>query len=216
MKKAVILGATGFVGSYVLQELLKNNAYDEITVYTRKQIAFNSDKVKQIVTDFSDLGSIELPEKVDSLFACLGTTRKKTPDLKKYHFIEVEIPQFFVEQLKPRGLKSVQFISAIGANSNANNFYLKLKGQAEDMFKAQNLEHLSIYQPGFLMGKRPNAPLSEKIILKIVQLLDVLCVGKGAKYHSVKADFLAETMVFFDEYSQKGTFTLTYGDFRTK
>lgn len=214
MKKAVILGATGFVGSHVLQGLIKNERYGEITIYTRTQIAGLPEKVKQVVTDFVDMEAIALPESVDSLFSCLGTTRKKTPDLTAYRKIEVEIPQFFLGKLKTRGLQSCHFISSIGANKDSKNYYLKLKGEAEQIFKDSSIPSIFIYQPGFLMGERPNAPLSDKVTLKFARLLDVLCVGSGEKYHSINVEYLAENMIIFDESGDKGTHMLTYTQFK--
>lgn len=214
MKKTVLLGATGFVGSHVLEGLIKNERYGEITIYTRKQIEGLPAKVKQVVTDFVDMEAIELPENVDSLFSCLGTTRKKTPDLKAYRKIEVEIPRFFLSKLKPRGLQTCHFISSIGANKDSKNYYLKLKGEAEQEFKDSSIPSIYIYQPGFLMGKRPNASLTEKITLKFARLLDVFCVGSGEKYHSVNVKNLAESMIVFDKNSVKGTHVLTYTQFK--
>jgi thioester reductase-like protein len=46
MKKAILFGATGFIGSCLLHDLLDNKDYEQISVVVRKTLGFNHPKLK--------------------------------------------------------------------------------------------------------------------------------------------------------------------------
>ncbi len=210
MKTAILLGATGMIGNEILENLSNDDLYTSIYVYSRSPINHKSAKIKNILTDFSDIEQLTFPDKVDSLFSCLGTTRKKTPDLTKYAFIEIEIPIQMVKRSLQIGLKQVHYISSIGANPMAKNYYLKLKGTAEKELSNLDISSLYIYQPGFLIGERKNYSTGERLIQKLVQPFDLFCVGKAKKYHSIKKEQLASAIVSIDKENNKGSYVLDY------
>ena len=84
---AVILGATGLVGSSVLQELIEDERCQNVALLTRKSLGTLSPKVHEILVDFDQLSDWTFPFKPDVLINCIGTTRKKTPSLQAYEAI---------------------------------------------------------------------------------------------------------------------------------
>ena len=48
MKKAILFGASGFVGSYLLDELLNNSDYEQVTVVVRKKFEYQSSQIKNV------------------------------------------------------------------------------------------------------------------------------------------------------------------------
>ena len=79
--KAIIAGASGLVGSNLLQLLLESPAYEEVLVLVRKDLPVSHKKLVQLVIDFDQLQQYQQALQGHALFCCLGTTRKKTPDL---------------------------------------------------------------------------------------------------------------------------------------
>lgn len=79
MKNRVVLllGASGLVGSKVLDELLLREDVAEIRVLVRKSLNMNHAKVKERIMDFSSLEPLDDFFQVDALYCCIGTTRKK-------------------------------------------------------------------------------------------------------------------------------------------
>jgi thioester reductase-like protein len=55
MKKAIIFGASGFVGSYLLDELLNNADYGHVTTVVRKNLNINHSKLKKLIGDYYSL-----------------------------------------------------------------------------------------------------------------------------------------------------------------
>jgi len=128
-KQVLLLGATGLVGSNVLSELLKSDLVGKVTVLVRKPLAISNSKLIQVVTDFSDWTALDALTSVDVLCCCIGTTRKKTPDLVQYKAIDYGITMEVARRAKQLGCKQIHLISSVGANAKSSNFYLKIKGE---------------------------------------------------------------------------------------
>lgn len=195
MKTVLILGSSGLVGSTLLNQLCNHSEYNKIILLNRKSIPINHPKVTEIITDFKSPIDFSSVDRIDSVFSCLGTTRKKTPDLEIYRFIEIGIPQTIMEQLKNKDVQQFHTVSAIGAKAESKNFYLKIKGEAENGFEKFDVKNVSIYHPAMLRGDRKEFILLEKISYPFVRLLDALMKGDAEKYHSTHVEELAEAMI---------------------
>ncbi|MCU7694981.1 NAD(P)H-binding protein [Haoranjiania flava] len=79
---AIILGSTGLVGSSLLRLLLNDEHYTRVKIFIRKPVAIEHEKLEKIVTDFADIASLNQEVNTEVIFSCLGTTRKKTPDIQ--------------------------------------------------------------------------------------------------------------------------------------
>lgn len=200
MKTALVLGGTGLTGMYVLKNLIENDAYDKIILLTRRAVSPKSDKIVNITTDFNDLTFLEQIDQVDSIFSCLGTTKKQTPDLNQYRKIEIGIPYKVIQYClnHKKGLQNVHFISAIGADANAKNFYLNIKGEAELCLQLLDIPHLFIYRPSLLLGNRKESRLGEDVGQFIAPAINKLLMGSMTKYKALHAKDLAKSMIIND------------------
>ena len=107
-------------------------------------------------------------------------------------------------------------VTSIGADSKSNNFYLKCKGEVEEMISSLPFQSLSIYRPGLLIGEREEKRFAESIG-QIIQprLIDPLLRGSAKKYRSVKAEDLAYTLQTLSGAS-KGKTIYQFEDFKSK
>lgn len=203
---AILLGASGLIGSHLLPLLLDSPAFATVTVYVRKKLPINHAKLKQILTDFDNLNTLNEGINASFVFCCLGSTKKKTPNLKDYRQVDYGIPLHFAKQAKKNGARQYHLVSSMGANSSASNFYSKIKGEIEDAVKAIDYETVHIYQPSFLRGERhENRPL-EKIMLPIMRLVDVVLIGPLKKYQSIAAETVAKAMYSESIKNKRGIF----------
>ena len=67
-KSAMVLGATGFVGSHLLTELLASKRYERITTLVRVASLEHHPTVEEIVYDFKDLSALNQLNPVDNIF----------------------------------------------------------------------------------------------------------------------------------------------------
>jgi uncharacterized protein YbjT (DUF2867 family) len=192
-KQVLLLGATGLVGSNVLRELLASNLVDNVTVLVRKPLAISNSKLIQVVTDFTDLSALDSIGPVDALFCCIGTTRKKTPDLVQYKAIDYGITMEVARRAKQLGCQQIHLISSVGANAKSSNFYLRIKGETEEGIQSLGFETCFIYRPSMLIGARNESRPGEKIGQLLTPVFDFFTFG--GQYHSIRATTLAQSMV---------------------
>lgn len=192
--RAIIAGASGLTGSELLDILLHSGQYDEVLVLVRRKLPVNHPKLSQLVVNFDDPESFSEAITGHALFCCLGTTRKKTPDLSVYRKIDHDYPLQLAQLCKRNGVEQYHLVSALGANKDASNFYLKMKGDTERDIEGTGLPALCIYQPSFLRGKRTeNRPL-ERFLEPVMKVIDVLLIGGLKKYRSIAATTVAQAM----------------------
>ncbi|MBY0067918.1 MULTISPECIES: NAD-dependent epimerase/dehydratase family protein [Empedobacter] len=194
-KTALVLGSSGLIGSLLLEKLFNHPDYSTIITIVRKPQQINHPKLIEIVTDFNSDINLDDIETINSIFSCLGTTRKKTPDLDAYHKIEVDIPNQFAKLGIQKGLTKFHYISAIGANANSSNFYLKMKGEAEETLQKNNIKQLFLYRPSLLIGNRAEYRLAENISAKIFPLINFFLRGNLSKYKSIEAEKVAQSLL---------------------
>lgn len=192
--KAVIVGASGLIGSKLLNILWQWPEYDEIISLGRKKINLKNKKLTQLIVDFDHLDNYSEYINGHAVFCCLGTTRKKTPDLKEYRMIDHDYPLKLAEIAKENQVKQYHLVSSLGANPDASGFYLKTKGETEEGIKSVGMDCVHIYQPSILTGQRSEQRLGELLALQLMKVLDPLLLGPFKKYRSIPAYTVAMAM----------------------
>ena len=81
-KSAIILGATGLTGGYVLDQLLNNPEYSKIIVFSRRKLETYNEKLHVFECDLLNLEEQKEYFKADEVYVCIGTTNNKTPNKK--------------------------------------------------------------------------------------------------------------------------------------
>lgn len=194
MKKAILFGASGFIGSYLLEALLANPDYEQVIIVVRKDLNINHPRLKMLLGDYRSLPDLSASLVADDVFIALGTTKKSTPDTGEYYQIDHDYPVMAARIAKENGAKSVFLVSAVGANANSGIFYVKTKGETERDIIVLDFEHTHIFRPSMLMGNRKaNRPL-EKILIKIWTVINPLLIGRLDKYRGIKGEEVAKAM----------------------
>ncbi len=202
MKKAILFGASGFIGSYLLNNLLASDIYEEVTVVVRQKLALEHPKLKTIIADYGNLADYKSELIVDDVFITIGTTKKKTPDTKTYYQIDHDYPVLAATLTKANGATAVFMVTAVGANVNSSIFYSKTKGEVERDVIAINFKHTHIFRPSMIMGERPEKRPLEKLFMNFSAALNLLMIGKLNKYKGILAEDVAKAIF---EAAQKPT-----------
>jgi uncharacterized protein YbjT (DUF2867 family) len=191
---ATIIGATGLIGGYLLEELLQDSYYDTVRILIRRPIELTHPKLEKKLVDFNDTESFRLAlEGSDVVFCAIGTTQKKVKgDKEAYRKVDYDITVNAAKFCKLNGCETFVFVSSVGANSQGNNFYLKLKGEIEEAVKAVGLKSVHIMRPSLLVGDRKEFRLGEKIAQWVMPVFSFLM---PKKYKPVKARDVAREMV---------------------
>lgn len=195
MKKAILFGASGFIGAHLLNELLNGTDYDQVTIVVRKKLDINHPKLKTLTGDYQSLPNLTEQMIADEIFIALGTTKKNTPDKDQYYQVDHDYPVLAAKILKEKGAGSVLVVTAVGANEKSGVFYLKTKGETERDIIALDFKHTSIFRPSMIMGKRKEHRALEKVFIKIWSVIDSIFIGKLNKYKGMNGIDIARAMV---------------------
>jgi uncharacterized protein YbjT (DUF2867 family) len=192
--KAIVIGASGLVGNLILQEILNDNDFSEVRIFVRRPTGIADKKLKEIVTPLKDIDSLSSEIRGDILFNALGTTIKKAGSKKEQQRIDRDMPVSFARIASENGVRLMVNVSSVGASINAG-FYLKTKAEMENGTEKYFSKMVFHFRPGFLIGKRKEFRLVEKIAFVIMAVLDPIMAGSAKKYRSMPADKLAKAMV---------------------
>lgn len=99
-KKAIVFGATGLVGSHLVDLLASDDRYSEILVFVRRRYVHPSPKIKTILADFSIPHSFAGDVKGDEVFCCLGTTmRQSQQSHTAFRSVDIDLAVKLLKQL---------------------------------------------------------------------------------------------------------------------
>ena len=195
MKTALLFGASGLVGSHVLNQLIINNNYSKIKLFIRSSIDISDPKIEIIQTDFNNLENHREDIKGDDCFFCIGTTKQNSPDKNEYKRVELEVPKQIAQIAKSNLVNSFVFISSGYADSKSSGDYLKFKGKVEEELKKLNFPKLGIMRPSFLLGDRKEKRIGEKIGIFVFKLLSPLFLGPLKKMKPIHSATVAKAMI---------------------
>ena len=206
MKKAIVIGATGMVGTQLIQLLIENIEYSEIVSLVRRESGVKNPKLKEYIINFDE------PEKWsnyvtgDVLFSALGTTIGQAKTKAAQYKVDVTYQLTVAQIAAKNGIPHYVLISAAGANPKSNNFYLKMKGELEKSIHTLPFEIISILRPGLLAGNRIQNRPTEKISFIILNALNKL--GLFKRYRPIQASLVAEAMDKASKQTESATYTL--------
>ena len=90
---ATLIGATGLIGNYLLEDLLKDDSYHTVRILIRRPIELTHPKLEKKLVNFDDKESFSLAlEGSNVIFCAIGTTQKKVKgDKAAYRKVDYDI-----------------------------------------------------------------------------------------------------------------------------
>ena len=213
----LLVGSTGFLGNEILKILGKKDI--PTIALARRTIPNLPSNAEELIIDFNDLRGIDLPI-IDHTYLSLGyplyyqnVMGFMSPTLRR-NFFEVDFTYQIeiAKKTKKIGAKSISLISAVGADSNSWNYYLKTKGMLEEEIIKLEFDNTNIFRPGHLMGnkKRLDIVLADMVSLSIDPFLN----GSLKKFRSVSVKKLSKSVVQKSIDSKNGINVFDYKDFK--
>lgn len=196
MKTALLFGATGLTGMYLLDELVKNNTYTKIKVFGRKNQSYESDKIELHTIDLNKLEDFSELIIGDDLFCCLGTTVKNAGSKEATRIVDFDYPVKIAEIASKNKVKNFVVVSTLGANPKSASFYLKSKGMMEEAIKDLDFVSLHALRPSMLLGKRNEFRFGEAIGKIFINLFGWLMISKLRRFKAVHSKDVARAMVY--------------------
>lgn len=171
MPKALLIGATGLVGSQILQQLLQDKAFDEVVIFVRRSTGVKNPKLTEHVVDFEKMSEWSHLIKGDAAFSAMGTTRKQAGTIENQRRVDYDYQANFAKACAASGVKAFALVSAAGANKNSAVPYSKMKGELEEYVISLGFKKLEILRPGLLLGHREKPRFGEVAFAPVMKLL---------------------------------------------
>ncbi len=203
MKTALIAGATGLVGAFLLEELLRDNQYAHVVAFSRKPLPINHAKLLTIVADFDRIDEVAAQLTADDVFCCLGTTIRKAGSKQAFKKVDYEYPLKLAQITCKNGARCFLLVTALGANPASKIFYNRVKGQTEEAIRKVGFSACHIFRPSLLLGKRSEHRAGEEAAKWIYKIFDWAI---PLRYKAIHAQTVAKAMVHFAHNPQPGVF----------
>lgn len=213
LRSALILGATGATGFYLLRELLASPNFDKVTAITRSSLASHQ-KLNNVV--WPDFSNVLLTDKTtvldtfidhDVVFCCLGAPESALLRLflgskkarAQFKLVDLDYVVAAADAAYNSGVTHFSVISSPGAKLNAWFSYLQYKGQMEAAIGILDFQGTSIFRPYHLMKSAKTEELGFQRIKKNV--IAWIASIMPAKQEAIEVETLAKAI--YSEYEKR-------------
>jgi uncharacterized protein YbjT (DUF2867 family) len=213
IKKVLLLGGSGFLGTYIVNRLAQRGI--EVTVPTRRR-----ERTKALIMQ----PNVEMPEAnihcektlaelmrgqdaVINLVGILHSRDVKLPYSRDFAEAHVELPKKIIAACKASGVRRLVHMSALNADPKGPSEYLCSKGEGEAIvLAAKNELDVTVFRPSVIFGLGDSF-LS--MFAKLLKTLPFFPLGFGqARFQPVWAADVADA--FVESLSDASTFGQAY------
>lgn len=195
-RTVLLFGATGLVGSHLLQQALDNPGIAHVTAPTRKPLALRHAKLTNLVTDFAGFDPQAWPGAVDVAFSCLGTTLKQAGGRAGFYAVDHDLVLKCAGWSKQLGARHFVAVSAVGISRKSPVYYNRVKAETEQDLEALGFAALTLMQPSLLLGERggPSRP-GEAMAIRLAPVIGPLMIGPLSPYTPIFGADVARAML---------------------
>lgn len=191
--KAIVIGATGLIGTELVKQLLEDAAFESVMVLVRKSTGVKAEKLEEVLVDFDNLAPSAGELKGDVLFSTLGTTLKTAGSKERQYEIDYGMQFNSAKFARENGVNKLVLLSSAGADAASSIFYSKMKGELDEAVEKLGFQKVAIIRPSMLVGDRKEFRLSEKIFTPIMYAFT--WIPGLRKYRPIKDKVVAKAMI---------------------
>lgn len=186
MRRVLLLGATGLVGSELLAQLFADRTISQIVTISRR--ALPNSRVESHVFPLEEMHTYPDLFETDEIFCALGTTIKKAGSREEFRRIDHDLPLEAADLGRQHGAGQFLLVSALGADSSSRIFYNRVKGEIEDDLRTLGYPSITIARPSLLLGPRNERRAGDEIAKKLSWLTP-------SRYQPIEASAVARSLV---------------------
>ncbi|RMJ27195.1 Protein fmp-52, mitochondrial [Aspergillus sp. HF37] len=161
MAGVALIGATGMVGTHILNALLANPSVARIDTISRRTPPAAAAAPQAKLTTFLSDDTSRWTEQLSSLtptpsifISSFATTRGAAGGFDNQYKLEHGLNVEMARAARDAGTKVYVLISSTGANPASGIAYSRMKGEIEEDVKALGFERTVILRPGLIAGVR--------------------------------------------------------------
>ncbi len=193
MKTAIVIGATGYVGSHLVELLLKDSRFEKVKTFVRRSSGVQSDKLEEHIVNFDEPDSWRKLVSGDVLYSAMGTTLKAAGSKDAQYKIDYTYQYQLAKTAAAHNVPVLVLVSAAGADPSSKIFYSRIKGELERDVKKLPFETIHIIRPGMLGTGRKEIRGGEQIGIGIMQVISFIPGLGGLK--PIQGKEVAQAMI---------------------
>lgn len=209
---ALLAGASGFVGSRVLDALLEAPEVARVFAVTRRALGSEHPRLANRIVQFDHLERQLAGLKCQAAFCCLGARlgERERAEEEAVGRVDLGYTLAFARAAKAAGASRFVVISAAGADPGAKTACLRIKGELEQRLAALGFSALDILQPAIVLGWPRETRLIDVARRALMPLVNPLLVGPRTVHRGVPVRTAAAAMIGTLRSGRRGAQRYTY------
>ncbi|MGC1456823.1 MAG: NAD-dependent epimerase/dehydratase family protein [Steroidobacteraceae bacterium] len=190
-----LAGASGMVGSRVLERLLLASEYTRIVAVTRRPLGREAQRLANRIVPFGQLEAQLKGQVCETAVCCLGTSYKEAGSEAAYREAAQLNVLAFARAAKAAGARRFVMLSCQSAKPGSRRPAERVQGETLDALTALGFESLDIMLPGPLLGLRRGLKLSHLVSMSGAAVLRPLQFGARERQRAISAAQVAAAIV---------------------
>jgi uncharacterized protein YbjT (DUF2867 family) len=208
---ALLAGASGFVGGYVLDSLLDAPDFSRVFAISRRPLGREHSRLANRIVQFDKLEAQLKGTQCDVAFCCLGTTIRKAGSERAFREVDHDLVLAFARAAKAAQAQRFVVVSSAAADPRSKNFYLRVKGEVELALERIGFQSLDILQPGPLLGWRRNDLRPLELLANLAMpLMNPFLGGSRVAYRAISARTVAAAALGAARSGRRGVYRYTW------
>ncbi|MBQ3440131.1 MAG: NAD(P)H-binding protein [Bacteroidales bacterium] len=209
--KALVIGATGAVGKDLVEQLLKDDSFERVDVFVRREMPLLSSKLVSHVVDFDHPEIWAELLTGDVLFSCLGTTIKAAGSQDAQWKVDYTYQYDAARAARANGVRQYILVSSVGADAKSKIFYSRMKGQLDEDVEKLGFPGCFILRPPSLIRKGSDR-FGEKVGVVVLKALNA--IGLMRSWTPMPTEEVAAAMVRLAKSGKTGHSIITSQEIR--
>ena len=209
-KAALLAGASGLVGGYLLDALLEAGDFNRVYAVTRRPLTREHPRLANRTVQFDKLAAQLTGFTCHTAFCCLGSTIRAAGSEQAFRHVDFDYVLSFAQVAKTAQVQRFVVVSSAGADPHSRNFYMRTKGETEQALALLGFAGLDIVQPGVLLGWRREMRPLDLVARLLMPLVNPLLLGSRTMYRGIPARAVAHAMLGAARIGRRGISRYTY------
>lgn len=207
---ALLAGASGLVGGYVLDSLLDASDFARVFAISRRPLGREHPRLANRIVQFEKLETQLKGGQCHVAVCCLGTTMKQAGSEKAFRQVDYDFVLSFARAAKAAQAQRFVIVTSAGADPRAKNFYLRVKGEVELALEGMGFPSLDILQPGPLLGWRRDIRPMELLATALMPLANPFFTGSRMAWRGISARTVADAALGATRSGRRGVYRYTW------
>jgi uncharacterized protein YbjT (DUF2867 family) len=190
-----LAGASGMVGSQVLELLLAAPEYARVIAVTRRPLGRESARLANRIVPFAQLEAQLKGQACETAVCCVGTSYKEAGSEAAFREAAQLNVLAFARAAKAAGARRFVMLSCQSAKSGSRRPAARVLGETLDALVKMDFESLDILLPGPLLGLRRGLKLSHLVSMSSAAVLRPLQFGAHECRRAISASQVAAAVV---------------------